>query len=137
MVKTSIEYAGELHCIATHGPSGVRIETDAPLDNQGRGESFSPTDLVGTALGTCMATIMGIVARRLNLELKGMKIEIEKEMTTTAPRRIARLSTEIWFPIPASADPEKVLEKAALTCPVQYCLHPDIEKPVVFHYACQ
>jgi len=135
MVKTTIEYTGELHCIATHGPSGVRIDTDAPLDNRGRGEAFSPTDLVGAALGSCMATIMGIAAQRLNLDLNGMKIEIIKEMTTTAPRRIARLSTQIWFPIPASADSSKILENAALTCPVQYCLHPDIEKPVVFHYA--
>ena len=137
MVKSTIEYAGDLHCIATHGPSGMRIDTDAPLDNQGRGESFSPTDLVATALGSCMATIMGIAARRLDLDLVGMKIEVSKEMTSSAPRRIARLSTEIWFPVPASADPSKILEKAALTCPVQYTIHPDIEKPVVFHYAAE
>jgi len=137
MVKTTIEYTGELHCIATHGPSGVRIDTDAPVDNHGRGESFSPTDLVAAALGTCMATIMGINAQRLNLELTGMKIEVQKEMTTSAPRRIARLSTEIWLPIPASADPSKSLEKAALTCPVFYSVNPEIEKPVIFHYAAE
>jgi len=137
MVKSTIEYTGELHCIATHGPSGTRIDTDAPLDNHGRGESFSPTDLVGAALGACMATIMGIAAQKRNLDLAGMKIEVIKEMTTSAPRRIARLSTQIWLPIPASADPAKILENAALTCPVQYTLHPDIEKPVVFHYSAE
>ena len=118
MVKTVIEYTGDLHCIATHGPSGVKVETDAPVDNHGRGLSFSPTDLVGAALGTCMATIMGICATRLNLDLNGMRIEVSKEMTQAAPRRIARLATEIWVPIPAEADPSGALEQAARTGPV-------------------
>ena len=135
MVKTSLEYTGDLHCVATHGPSGVKIETDAPVDNQGRGEAFSPTDLVGAALASCMATIMGICAARLNLDLAGMKIETTKEMTQVAPRRIARLSTEIWLPIPMEADPSRALEKAARTCPVSYSIHPDIDAPVIFHYA--
>ena len=135
MVKTSLEYAGDLHCVATHGPSGVKIETDAPVDNQGRGEAFSPTDLVGAALASCMATIMGIAAKRLELDIKGMRIETSKEMSHDAPRRIAKLSTEIWLPITAEADPSRMLEKAAQTCPVYYSIHPDIETPVVFHYA--
>jgi uncharacterized OsmC-like protein len=135
MVKSSIEYAGDLHCVATHGPSGVKIETDAPVDNQGRGESFSPTDLVGAALGSCMATIMGIYARNHNLDLKGMRIEVSKEMTPAAPRRIARLATEIWLPIPAEADPGKALEKAARACPVSLSIHPDIDAPITLHYA--
>lgn len=133
MVKIEIEYGGDLHCTAAHGPSGRKLETDAPVDNQGRGESFSPTDLVATALGSCMATIMGIYARRKGIDLKGMKIEVTKEMTQTPPRRIARLATQIWFP-PALAQ-DSALENAALTCPVHQSLHLDIEKPVVFHWA--
>jgi len=108
------------------------VETDAPVDNQGKGESFSPTDLVGTALGSCMATIMGIYARQKGIALEGMKIEVTKEMTTSAPRKIARLTTEVWMPPGLQQDP--ALEKAALTCPVHQSLHPDVEKPVQFHW---
>jgi putative redox protein len=133
MVKTTIEYQGELHCVATHGPSGRTLETDAPKDNEGRGESFSPTDLVGVALGTCMATIMGIYARRKSIDLRGMKIEVTKEMSQAPPRRIARLAVEIWLPPSLPRDP--ALEHAALTCPVHHSLHPDVDKPVVFHWA--
>src|SRR5580698_5176541 len=98
MVKVFIEYQGGLHCGAKHGPSGATVETDAPVDNQGKGESFSPTDLVGTALGSCMATIMGIYARQKGIALEGMRVEVSKEMTASAPRKIARLTTEIWMP---------------------------------------
>jgi len=132
MVKIAIEYTGGLHCTASHGPSGRQLETDAPVDNMGKGESFSPTDLVATALGTCMATTMGIYAQRHEIDLCGMKVEVTKEMTQTPPRRIARLATTIWMP-PALARSE-VLERAALTCPVHQSLHPDVEKPVVFHW---
>ncbi len=83
MVNIQIEYQGDLHCRATHGPSGVELSTDAPKDNQGRGESFSPTDLVATALGTCMLTTMGILARTLNIDITGTTATIEKEMTAT------------------------------------------------------
>lgn len=137
MVQIDIEYTGDLHCSAKHGPSGVMLETDAPVDNQGRGESFSPTDLLATSLGTCMATIMGIYARRKEIDLRGMKIVVQKEMTTLAPRRIARLGVEIYLPVPLSADPERNLEKAALTCPVHQSLHPEIEKPVIFHWVAE
>lgn len=133
MVKIAIEYAGGLHCSAVHGPSGRELETDAPVDNHGRGESFSPTDLVATALGTCMATVMGIYAERKGIDLRGMKIEVVKEMTQTPPRRIARLPVEIWMP--AGVAPDAALENAARTCPVFLSLHLDIEKPVVFHWA--
>ncbi len=133
MVKTSLEYQGGLHCVATHGPSGKSIETDAPVDNHGKGEAFSPTDLVAAALGACMATIMGIYAESHGLDLTGMKIEVSKEMTTTPPRRIARLTTEIW--LPAGIAPNPALERAAHTCPVHQSLHPEVEKPVTFHYA--
>ena len=132
MVKMTVEYAGDLHCTALHGPSGSRLETDAPVDNHGRGESFSPTDLVGTALATCMATVMGIYARRTGIDLAGMKIEVGKEMTQTPPRRIERLNVEIRMPATVEHDP--ALENAARTCPVILSLHPDIEKPVTFHW---
>ena len=81
MVKVTVEYRGDLHCVAKHGPSGAALETDAPVDNQGKGEAFSPTDLVGAALGSCMATIMGIYARANGIPLEGMRLEVTKEMT--------------------------------------------------------
>ena len=131
MVKISTVYEGDLHTVATHGPSGKTLATDAPVDNQGRGETFSPTDLVATALGACMLTIMGMTARRLGIDIKGARVEVSKEMTPP-PRRIAKLATEIWIPLPRSADPQGQLERAALTCPVHRSLLAEIEKPVVF-----
>jgi uncharacterized OsmC-like protein len=133
MVNISVTYTGGLHCNATHGPSGATLVTDAPADNQGKGESFSPTDLVATALGSCMATVMGIYARQKDIALEGMRIEVAKEMTASAPRKIARLTTEIWMPPGLPRNP--ALEHAALTCPVHHSLHPDVEKPVNFHWS--
>jgi len=134
MVNLSIRYEGSLRCAATHGPSGQTLFTDAPVDNHGKGESFSPTDLVATALGTCMATIMGIVAERHQIGLAGMKIEVTKEMSKDAPRRIARLATVIDVPLPADHPDRELLERAALTCPVHQSLHPEIEKPLDFRW---
>ena len=134
MVKTTTVYEGDLHCSVTHEPSGRTMATDAPVDNQGRGESFSPTDLMGAALGSCMATTIGIKARQKGIAVEGLKIEVSKEMTSSGLRRIARLSTEIWLPVARSADPDGLLERSALTCPVRASLHPEIEKPVVFHW---
>ena len=132
MVNTQVEYQGDLHCKATHGPSGAELNTDAPKDNQGRGESFSPTDLVGTALGSCMLTIMGIAARTLNIDITGTTASVEKEMTAALPRRIQRLTVRIHVPhSPSPTDREK-LERAAHTCPVHKSLHPDVEVPIVF-----
>jgi uncharacterized OsmC-like protein len=131
MVKISIAYAGGLHCSATHGPSGAALATDAPVDNHGRGETFSPTDLVATALGACMATVMGIYAERHGIGLAGMRVEVQKEMTQEPPRRIARLATEIWMPVPRDA----ALERAALTCPVHQSLRAETEIPVTWHWA--
>ena len=133
MVKIDLEYTGGLHCFATHGPSGRTLETDAPVDNHGRGESFSPTDLVATALGACMSTVMGIYAESRGIDLRGMKLTVSKEMTATPPRRIARITTEIW--LPAGVKQDAALERAALTCPVHASLHPEVEKPITFHYA--
>src|SRR5436190_18487821 len=113
MVKVSVNYTGNLHCDATHGPSQSKIATDAPADNQGKGEAFSPTDLVATALGTCIATTMAIVAERHQVELKGMTVRVSKEMASD-PRRISRLTTEVHIPLPANHPQRALLEKTAL-----------------------
>lgn len=134
MVKISIRYEGGLRCEAMHGSSGQKLFTDAPVDNHGKGESFSPTDLVATALGSCMATIMGIAADRHEIDLTGMRIEVTKEMSTDAPRRIARLATVIDVPVAMDHANRELLERAALTCPVHQSLHPDVEKPLEFRW---
>lgn len=135
MVKISIRYEGGLRCAATHGPSGETLQTDAPVDNHGRGETFSPTDLVATALGTCMATTMGIVAERHGVDLRGLEVEVTKEMSADAPRRIARLTTTLRLPLPADHPKRVLLENAALACPVHQSLHPDVALPVDFQWA--
>jgi len=132
MVNIQVEYQGELHCKATHGPSGAELITDAPKDNQGRGESFSPTDLVATALGACMLTIMGIAARTQNIDISGATASLEKEMTATPPRRIERLTVKIYVPHSPSPANKKKLERAAHTCPVHKSLHPDVQIPIEF-----
>lgn len=134
MVEINAVYEGTLRCSAIHGPSGSSIETDAPVDNHGRGERYSPTDLLAAALGSCMMTIMGIFAERNEIDLKGTKVRVLKEMTPEPPRMIARLTVEIEVPLPSDHPKEKSLEKAALTCPVHLSLHPDIEKPVTFNW---
>lgn len=132
MVNISIRYTGELHCMATHEPSGRELATDAPVDNNGKGESFSPTDLVATALGTCMATVMAIAAQRHGVELNGVSVTTSKEMSKDIPRRIVRLASEMRIPLPADHPQRQLLEAAALGCPVHHSLHPDIDKPVNF-----
>jgi len=135
MVTITGEYQGDLHCTAAHGPSGTVLFTDAPKDNQGRGEAFSPTDLTATSFATCIATTMALAGRKQGLELKGLRFEVTKEMSADAPRRIVRLAAQIWLPIPRTDAAAKVLEHAALTCPVHQSLHPTIERPVTFHWA--
>jgi putative redox protein len=135
MVRIEIDYQGDLHCRAEHAPSHTSMQTDAPVDNQGRGASFSPTDLVATALGTCMLTTMGIVARREGIAIEGSTATVDKEMTTEGPRRIARLTAHIHFSVPRSADPKNLLEHAGLTCPVARTLHPDVKQVIEFHWS--
>jgi putative redox protein len=135
MIQISTEYQGGLRCEATHGPSKNKVITDAPVDNHGKGESFSPTDLVATALGTCMATVMGIYAEQHGIDLRGMKVTVGKEMTQVPVRRIARLTCEIVVPLPATHPRREALERAALTCPVHQSLLAEIEKPVTFVWA--
>ncbi len=132
MVNITIRYTGELHCVATHEPSHSDLATDAPVDNNGKGEAFSPTDLVATALGTCMATVMAIAAQRHQVELNGTTVAISKEMSKDMPRRIVRLASEIHVPLPEDHPQRELLEHAALGCPVHHSLHPDIDKPVNF-----
>ena len=135
MVQIDAVYEGQLRTIARHGPSGGTVTTDAPVDNEGRGEGFSPTDLVATALGTCMLTIMGITARRRELALEGAKVSVKKLMALEPERRIGRL--EIVFDLPGGLSDEDrtALQRSAMACPVHKSLSPEIEIPVVFNYA--
>lgn len=136
-VEVTVKYLGESHCVATHGPSGATLETDAPLDNGGRGSAFSPTDLVATALGTCVLTIIGMVAERHQLELAGCTVRVTKQMVSTPHRRIDRLETLVTIPadqIPDAALRTK-LEAAARHCPVHQSLRAEIEAPIEFCYA--
>jgi uncharacterized OsmC-like protein len=132
-MTSQIIYEGNLRTVATHLQSGTVIETDAPTDNQGKGERFSPTDLVATALGNCMLTIMGIKARDMNVNLEGTKVDITKIMATE-PRRIGEIKVVINFPESLQADEKQriILERAAMTCPVFESLHPDMKKDVEF-----
>lgn len=133
MVKTITRYEGDLRCSAVHEPSGAQVYTDAPVDNHGKGESFSPTDLVGAALAGCMSTIMGIVAQRKGLPLEGMTVEVGKHMNAD-PRRIGKLEVTITVPLPPDHPDRTALENAALTCPVKKSLHPDIEIPIIWNW---
>jgi uncharacterized OsmC-like protein len=133
MVKITGDYQGGLHCTAVHGPSGTKLTTDAPKDNQGRGEAFSPTDLVATAYATCIATTMAIVARKYGVDLTGLRYEVTKEMTATPPRRIAKLTAHIWLPPDAAKLPDGLLDDAAHGCPVHRSLAPEVERIIEFH----
>lgn len=127
-------YLGELRTEATHVKSGVKLISDAPPDNQGKGESFSPTDLLATSLGSCMATIMGIASRTQQIDIDGTKIRITKVMASN-PRRVSEIHVE--FDMPQRNYPEKIkkiLDHAARTCPVALSLHPDIRQVVTFNY---
>lgn len=133
MVEIELEYEGDLRVAARHGPSGTRLNTDAPVDNEGKGESFSPTDLVATALGSCISTLMGIYARRHDIDLTGMKIRVEKHMSAE-PRRIGRLPVTVDVPVALDDRHRVAIERTALTCPVHQSLHPDIDAPIEFVY---
>jgi putative redox protein len=134
MVEIQIAYQGKLRCSATHVDSGATLLTDAPKDNMGNGESFSPTDLVATALGTCMLTVMGINAQRMEIDLSGTTVTVTKEMVLAPTRRIGRLSVTVWVPLPLTQEQRQKLENAATTCPVFKSLHPDVEIPVSFKW---
>lgn len=133
MVTIKALYQGDLCCTATHGPSNAQIRTDAPKDNEGLGRYFSPTDLVGTALGTCMLTVMGIVARRHGIDMTGATVQVDKHMVTN-PRRIGRLVTTITMPGSYTEEQKRLLEASAHACPVKASLHPDLEVALAFAY---
>jgi uncharacterized OsmC-like protein len=126
-------YVGELKVEVTHGPSRTSFATEAPVDNGGKGGSFSPTDLVATALGACMLTTMGIVAERDGIKLRGARARVEKHMNAN-PRRIGRLPVVLEMPAGLSPDDRRRLENAANGCPVKRSLHPDVELSVEFKY---
>ena len=128
------EYLGAKRCRVIHVDSGAQFHTDAPKDNNGQGASFSPTDLVATGLGACMMTVMGIVSDRDGIDLSGMHLQVEKHMTTTGQRRIARLPIIIHMPKRLQENERQKLERTAHACPVRHSLHPDIELPVEFLY---
>lgn len=136
MVQIDVVYRGQLRCIATHGPSGVELATDAPVDNHGRGESFSPTDLIAAALATCMLTTMAIRTRAQNYALEGMTAEVRKHMSSAGPRRIVKLEVEIAVPDATTLGPSdrEALADAAHTCPVRLSLLDAIQVPIVFHW---
>ena len=133
MVTITAKYEGDLCCTAIHGPSSAKLQTDAPKDNEGLGRFFSPTDLVATALGTCVLTTMAIVARRHGIELKGATVKVEKHMNQS-PRRIGRLPVELHVPGTFTAEQKKLLEAAAHGCPVHKSLHADVDAPITFHW---
>lgn len=132
-MTSQIIYKGELRTEAKHHQSQTVIETDAPVDNQGKGERFSPTDLVATALGSCMLTIMGIKARDMNIDLTGTTIDITKLMAAD-PRRISGVKVSFQFPasLEVSTKDRTILENAARTCPVAKSLHADIVQDISF-----
>ena len=126
-------YQGQLRSEATHLQSGTRIVTDAPVDNHGKGESFSPTDMVAAALGSCMLTIMGIAAEARGIDISGTKLSITKVMAAD-PRRIGEIKIEFRFPADYDAKFRAILEHAAETCPVAKSLHPDLKQTISFVY---
>jgi uncharacterized OsmC-like protein len=132
-VEITGKYVGKLTVEMTHGPSGAVLRTVPPVDNQGDGSSFSPTDLVATALAACMLTLISIVGERDGIDLTGLSVHVEKHMSSS-PRRIGGLPSRIRMPAGLDPAQRKKLENAALTCPVHMSLHPDIEREVVFEY---
>jgi putative redox protein len=125
MVKISVLYKGSLNCVVTHGPSGQSFSTDAPLDNHGKAEFISPTDMLTASLASCIATIMGIRAEKENIDLKGLSIEAEKEMASN-PRRIGKVTLNITYPRKYTEKEYRLLETVPDVCPVTKSLHPDL-----------
>lgn len=133
MATSIVRYLGELRTSCMHMQSGTEILTDAPTDNHGKGEAFSPTDLVATSLGSCMVSIMAIKSKDLDLELKGSTVEVTKIMQAE-PRKIARIEVILNMAVATSDKNKTILERSAMTCPVFLSLHPDIEKVITFNW---
>lgn len=133
-VLITAAYQGELRCQARHTPSGYEIETDAPADNHGKAQRFSPTDLVATALGTCIMTTIGILAARKGWDVSGMRVQVVKEMSADTPRRIVRLPVELWMGRKVEPDVRTQIENTARTCPVHKSIAAGIDAPVTIHW---
>ena len=140
MVDIYVEYQGDLQCTVKHGPSSATLVTDAPVDNHGRGLSFSATDLVAAGLGSCIATVMGIASRKHGFILDGTRVHVKKTMTSAPPRRIKKLAVEVTFPKAATqrvtqiATGRALLEEEANVCPVRLSLLDAIEVPMHFDW---
>lgn len=135
MVEIQISYDGDLRSTATHGPSGVSLITDAPVDNHGKGESFSPTDLLATALGTCMSTYLGLASNRNGYDLVGTRIRVTKEMTADPLRRVGKLAVTITLPRAMDDKDVKILTNSVTACPVKLSISDRIDVPITFEVA--
>ncbi len=133
-VKIEIEYEGNLHCKAVHGPSGAVLRTDAPTDHAGKGESFSPTDLCATALGTCYLTVMGISAKKDGVNIDGTRAHVEKYMSTEKPRRIMKVIVDIDMAKGIPLDYRGKLEHVARNCPTAKSINPEMDVDLRFRY---
>jgi putative redox protein len=134
MVQIDAIYNGNLRCMATHAESGTTLITDAPKDNLGKGESFSPTDLLATAVGTCMLTTMAIAATKQGIEFPSATVRVRKEMTSSPPRMVAKLTIEIIGSASVSQPNRLALERSAIECPVSHSLHPSVQTAIVFEW---
>ncbi len=134
MVEMKVIYSGGLHCDLEHGPSKNRIQTDAPKDNMGRGEAFSPTDLVGAALASCILTTIAISAEREGIVLSGSEAKVLKEMITMPVRKIGRFILELKLPKDLNVAHRHKFEHIAISCPVHRSLHPDVKIEITFNY---
>lgn len=133
MIKMTLEFGHKLKTTVTHEPSSTTLKTSAPVDNNGDGSTFSPTDLFATSALTCLMTIMGIAANKRDIELAGMTGSVEKHMFSN-PRRIGKLIMDVHVPFNLNPDDQEFIERAGLNCPVFKSVHPDLEKLVTFHY---
>ena len=134
MAKLSITYEGNLRTRCLHSENKQVIVTDAPKDNQGKGEMFSPTDLLAASLGTCVLTLMGIAAKKLSVDLTGLRLTVEKEMAQMPSRRIGRLILHIYCPQTFDHEITEKLETAGIRCPVHQSLHPETKQEFFFHW---
>lgn len=135
MVRIDVEYLGDLHTRCKHGPSGQTFLTDAPVDNRGKGEYFSPTDLLATASASCIATIMGIKAKDNDIDIKGMKITVDKEMINVPYRRVKKLTYRIVFPHALNNKDFTIMKNVIRSCPVTRSLDPQVELDVNYEFA--
>ncbi|PHS09800.1 MAG: osmotically inducible protein OsmC [Kordia sp.] len=132
-MTSNVTYKGALRTVSVHLRSGNEIITDAPVDNNGKGEAFSPTDTVATALASCMLTIMGVKANAEEINIEGASADVTKTMGVN-PRRITKIDIVFKLPFPFDEATKTILERAALTCPVYHSLHTEIEKNVTFNW---